>query len=226
MPLLNQFISFIKNFVFKIISLAKSIPAGVTTFFAWCSKLLEKNPILWIPVLISGFYGGYFLHWSSKVGFKLALIIVKRRFWTCVGHSLRFAREYPFIVAALSLGLSCYMLKQGYCIFVWDFYNSYFCNTVPLIEPVNLPESFNLSESSSQSTGSSTSANSTPLVINGGTTDFYSQIKFSDRIFKNGVILINEPYAVERAMLLEAANNKASVIKVQDFCVLQREINI
>ena len=89
-----------------------------------------------------------------------------------------------------------------------------------------MPESFNLSESSSQSTGSSTSANSTPLVINGGTIDFYSQIKFSDRIFKNGVVLINEPYAVERAMMLEAANNRASVIKVQDFCVLQREINI
>ena len=66
MPLLKQTLSFIKNFVFKIISLVKSVPAGVTTFFAWCSKLLEKKPILWFPVLISGAYGGYFYIEAGK----------------------------------------------------------------------------------------------------------------------------------------------------------------
>ena len=57
-------------------------------------------------------------------------------------------------------------------------------------------------------------------------SDFYSQVKFSENLFKNGVILTNEPFPTERAMLLEAANYQASVVKVQDFCVLQREINI
>ena len=162
----TQLISFMKSYVFSVTTLTKSVLASVTFFFTRCLKILKRKPILWIPILISGAYSATFLLWSWKVGFKLAWLIVKRKFWMYMIHGLRLIQEYLHIAVILSFGLFYYIIKQGYCTAVHDFFNSHFCKTVSIIKAVDLPQSSNLSASTSQPPSSSTFANSPPLFIN------------------------------------------------------------
>ena len=93
----SKTLNFVCSPLFSLVKKSKGLVSGschkyagfFLEWYLYVKNAIISQPILMVPISITGYYIYYYIAWAWQVGWWLAFVIVRARFLACLNHTVR-----------------------------------------------------------------------------------------------------------------------------------------